>query len=68
MIVTTRDWPTPIPYLASSPFAGLLDVYTFERLPLTDSKNPPTSLVAFAIDQHIPGGVELAPDHQNVTR
>jgi hypothetical protein len=67
-LVTTRDWPTPLPYLPSSPFAGLLDVFAFERLPLADSKNPPTSLVAFAIDQHIPGGIEAPPDAHNMTK
>jgi hypothetical protein len=61
-LVTTRDWPTPFPYLPSSPFTGLLDMYSVEPLPLADSGNPPPDLVVFGIDQRIPGGLETAPD------
>ena len=60
----TRDWPTPFPYLPSSPFTGLLDLYSVEPLPLADSGNPPPDLVLFGIDQSIRGGLEAAPDKE----
>jgi hypothetical protein len=61
-LVTTRDWPTPFPYVPSSPFAGLFDLYPLERLTLTDSPNPPSDVVVFGVNQHIYGAREAKAD------
>jgi Mycobacterial cell wall arabinan synthesis protein/Arabinosyltransferase concanavalin like domain len=59
IIVTTSDAATPVRH-ASSPFAGLLDVYRLERVSLADSEKEPEEVVVFGIDGGIPGG-RLAP-------
>jgi hypothetical protein len=54
-LVTLRDAAaTPVAY-ATSPFVGLLDLYTFERLPWADTANPPSDVTAFRIERRIRG-------------
>ena len=59
-LVVSRDWPSPIAAPFTSPFAGVLDLYRLERLPLSDSQDPPSTMRVFRVDRRIPG-VLLAP-------
>ena len=59
-LVVSGDWPSPIADQFTSPFAGVLDLYPLERLPLSDSENPPPTTRVFKVDRRIPGAV-LAP-------
>ena len=61
-IVTTRESLTPVRYTATSPFTGVLDLYNLERLPLTDSKDPPRMVAVFAVDRGIRGAALAKPD------
>jgi hypothetical protein len=60
-ILVPSDEPSPVREPDTSPFAGALDLYRLERLPLADSTNPPSRIAVFDVDQRIPGGTELAP-------
>jgi hypothetical protein len=62
-IVTTIDGASPIRFPASSPFAGLLDVYRLERVPLADRGNPRVVVAVFEIDRRVPGA-KVAPATQ----
>jgi len=60
-VLVPRNSPSPLRYSDTSPFLGLLDLYALERLPLTDSMNPPPDFVAFNVDEAIPGAVLIPP-------
>jgi hypothetical protein len=47
-----------------SPFQGILDLYSLERLPLSDSANPPPEVVAFGVDRRLPGGARISPTRE----
>ncbi|MGH3132584.1 MAG: arabinosyltransferase domain-containing protein, partial [Gaiellaceae bacterium] len=66
-VLVSSNPHSAIRYPISSPFAGLVDVYELERLPISDSTNPPDELFAFEVDRRIPGGKELPPDSAKVT-
>ncbi|MDQ3671171.1 MAG: hypothetical protein M3364_01855, partial [Actinomycetota bacterium] len=59
-LVVTRAWPSPIADPFTSPFAGVLDLYRLERLPLADSERPPSTMAVFGLDRRIPGAL-VAP-------
>lgn len=61
-LITTRDSISPLRYRETSPFAGLLDMYDLERLPLADSKNPPKSVVVFGLERRIRAAALAPPD------
>ena len=50
----------PHPFEATSPFLGVRDMYSVQRLPLTDGPSPPPGVVVYGLDRRIRGG-ELAP-------
>ena len=56
----TNDPTWSVTYRVTNPFAGLLDLYRVEQLPLTDSRNPLANVAVFEIEQLIPGA-KLAP-------
>jgi hypothetical protein len=56
-LVVTRAWPSPIADPFTSPFAGVLDLYRLERLPLADSESPPNTIAVFGLERRIPGAV-----------
>ena len=60
-IVTPADAPSPVREPDSSPFAGVLDLYELERLPLADSANPPRDIAVFRVDREIPGAMQAPP-------
>jgi hypothetical protein len=60
-IVIPSDAGSPVREPATSPFAGVLDLYQLERLPLADSGNPPDDFIVFDVAGDIPGAVEAAP-------
>jgi hypothetical protein len=60
-VLVPANAPSPIGESATSPFAGLLDLYRLERLPLADSPNPPERFVAFDVDRIIVGAAEAIP-------
>jgi hypothetical protein len=63
LIVTRTDTPNPaISFSPASPFMGLLDLYTLQRLSLADSDNPPDGSIAFSVDKRIDGAIEAPPD------
>ena len=45
-----------------SPFMGLLDTYTLQRLALADSANAPFETIVFGVDKRITGAIEAPPD------
>ncbi|MDQ3672037.1 MAG: arabinosyltransferase, partial [Actinomycetota bacterium] len=47
-----------------SPFQGILDLYGLERLPLSDSENPPSEVVVFGVDHRLPGGAMASPTRE----
>ncbi|MGH7540698.1 MAG: hypothetical protein ACRELC_06850, partial [Gemmatimonadota bacterium] len=49
---------SPVREPETSPFAGVLDLYDLERMPLADSKIPPEDLAVFRVDREIPGAEE----------
>ncbi|MDQ3672038.1 MAG: arabinosyltransferase domain-containing protein, partial [Actinomycetota bacterium] len=57
-IVVATDADSPVREPASSPFAGVLDLYELERLPLADSAIPPEGVAIFRVDREIPGAKE----------
>jgi hypothetical protein len=56
-LVVTRAWPSPIADPFTSPFAGVLDLYRLERLPLADSESPPNTIAVFGLERRIPGAL-----------
>jgi hypothetical protein len=44
----------------TSPFEGILELYSLVRLPLSDSPNPPDDVSVYVVDQRIEGGA-VAP-------
>jgi hypothetical protein len=60
-VIATKEQGNPLEVGRLSPFAGVVDLYRVERLPLDDSRPAPPDLVAFRVDRQIPGGVELTP-------
>ena len=61
-IVVPEGVVSPVREPATSPFAGVLDVYTLERLPVADSARPPRGLLVFAVSRRIPGAVVAPPE------
>jgi len=61
-LVVTRNWPSPIADSFTSPFAGTLDLYRLERLPLADSPKPPSTIRVFRVDRRIPGALLAAAE------
>jgi hypothetical protein len=61
-IVVRSTASSPIEFTRTSPFRGVLDLYSLERLPFADSENPPKDFVVFGVDKGVPGGVVVPPD------
>jgi hypothetical protein len=59
-IVSWRNQFSPFRYQLTSPFIGVLDLYDLEHIPTTDSQNAPADVLAYRVDQRIPGA-KLAP-------
>lgn len=59
-IVVLRNSVSPVRYGATSPFAGVLDLYPLERVTMADSSNPPEEFVVLGVDRRIPGA-KVAP-------
>jgi hypothetical protein len=59
-IVSWRNQFSPFRYQLTSPFIGVLDLYDLEHIPTTDSENAPADVLAYRVDQRIPGA-KLAP-------
>jgi hypothetical protein len=45
----------------TSPFLGLIDLYSVSYLPVANQSNPIRSFVVFRVNRTIPGAVELPP-------
>jgi cell wall arabinan synthesis protein len=60
-IIASKDQGNPLEIGRLSPFAGTVDLYRLERLPLDDSEHAPPGLIVFRVDRHIPGALEAAP-------
>lgn len=56
----------PLRYHVTSPFVGLLDLYTLERVPVADSEESVDRLRIFAVDERIPGAALAPPTATNV--
>jgi len=67
-ILISTDAESPVREVDSSPFAGVLDLYDLERLPLADSAIPPEGTAVFGVDRKIPGAMEAAPMQATVGR
>ena len=52
----------PLPFEATSPFLGVHDLYSVQRLPLTDGLNPPLGVVVYEVEQRIPGADIVPPE------
>jgi len=52
----------PHPYEPTSPFLGVHDLYSVQRVPLTDGLNPPSGVVLYEIERQIAGGKVLSPE------
>ena len=49
----------PHPFEPTSPFLGVRDLYSVQRLPLTDGPNPPAGVVVYDIDDRVPGALRV---------
>ena len=58
----------PHPYEATSPFAGVHDLFAVQRVPLADSARPPAGVVVYEVDRRVPGGAVAAPDSSETAR
>jgi hypothetical protein len=67
-ILVSSDADSPVREPDSSPFAGVLDLYDLERLPVADSAIPPEDLSVFRVNRVIPGATEAPPMQSTVGR
>ena len=67
-IITRLDTSDPVQMVGTSPFEGLLDMYTLHRLAFGDSQNPLDDSIAFAVDKRIRGAIEASPDAVTAAR
>jgi hypothetical protein len=65
-ILISTDADSPVREPDSSPFAGVLDLYDLERLPVADSAIPPGDLAVFRVNRVIPGATEAPPMQSTV--
>lgn len=66
-IVSWREQDSPFRYPITTPFLGVVDLYDLEHLPTTDSDDAPADVLAFDVDQLIPGAVRVPPEATTVT-
>jgi hypothetical protein len=59
-ILVPTNVASPVREPDSSPFAGVLDLYRLERMPLADSRRPTSDFVVFDVVDRIPGAT-IAP-------
>jgi hypothetical protein len=60
-ILVPADTASPVREPDSSPFAGVLDLYELERLPLADSAIQAEDIAVFRVDRDIAGAKEAPP-------
>ena len=60
IIVSPFDSTSWLSTWVGSPYRGLGDLYSFERLSLADSRHPPADVGVFAVERRIPGAA-VAP-------
>ena len=56
----------PHPYEPSSPFLGIRDLFSVQRLPLTDGSNPPPGVVVYEVERPASGTIEAPPEQATV--
>ena len=62
VILTTREADPLLLDPGTSPFNGLLDIYSLQRLAVTDSRNKPSGVTVHTIDPRIRGWERVEPD------
>ena len=60
-LIPVRDAYSPVMY-PTSPFRGVLDLYSVKEVSLGDSQHAPLDVVSFAVDTRIPGAAIARPD------
>jgi hypothetical protein len=66
-VVTWTNEISPLRYPATSPFAGVVDLYPLHLLPTSDSEYPPATVFAYEVERSIPGSERLAAVASTVT-
>ena len=61
-VVAVGDTLTPALGTGVGPFDGVLDLYTLDRIPLTDSKDPSGGVAVYTVGRRIPGSAQAAPE------